>query len=56
MSIEKLTDADYNGKGVTGLADTPDILCLRAQGKDEAAETFNRKMAFPTKQESQHMN
>ena len=39
-----------------GLADTPDVLCLRVQGKGEAAETFNQKMAFPTRQESQHMN
>ena len=33
MSIEKLTDADYNGKGVTGLADTPGLSTLEMQQK-----------------------
>ena len=33
MSIEKLTDADYNVKGVTGLADTPGLSTLEMQQK-----------------------
>lgn len=33
MSIEKLTDADYNGKGVTGLADEPGLSTLEMQQK-----------------------
>ncbi len=34
-----------------GLADTPDVLCLRVQGDSEAAKAFNEKMTFPTKRE-----
>ena len=33
MQIEKLTDADYNGKGVTGMADTPGLSALEMQQK-----------------------
>lgn len=34
-----------------GLADTPDVLCLRVEGDSDAAKAFNEKMTFPTKQE-----